>query len=225
MNTINGALFDFNGTLFFDSPLHVTAWDAISMELGAGHVTRTDLDTKFSGLPNKEILKLIVGGSQEPAFYDAYSRRKEAMYRKAALALPGGPQLTAGAPELFDYLRAHQVPFTIASASIKENIDFFMDAFHLDRWLREEDIVYDDGSYQDKLGMFLEAEKRIGIDAGALIFEDSLTGIRGGAAVPGSHLIVIESASLEDIYPQYPSILLKIHDFRDAMPLIRKLIP
>ena len=88
MNTINGALFDFNGTLFFDSPLHVTAWDAISMELGAGHVTRTDLDTKFSGLPNKEILKRMVGGSREPAFYDAYSRRKEAMYRKAALALP-----------------------------------------------------------------------------------------------------------------------------------------
>ena len=34
---------------------------------------------------------------------------------------------------------------TICSASIKDNIDFFISSFHLDRWFDVDKIMYDDG--------------------------------------------------------------------------------
>ena len=37
--TYNGVIFDFNGTLFFDTKYHVLAWNEISMELCGRGVT------------------------------------------------------------------------------------------------------------------------------------------------------------------------------------------
>ena len=212
-----GVIFDFNGTLFFDSPLHVIAWDSISMELSGTHVTAKRLIEEFSGLPNLEILKKIAGPDHSPDFYDAYSRKKEALYRKAVEEIPGGAHLTDGAEALFAMLQKENIPFTIASASIKENIDFFVRVFHLDRWLDPESIVYDDGSYSDKIGMFKEAEKRLQIDGSILIFEDSYSGIACAAGLPNVSLIVIDDPNLHNVYAQFPCILCRIHDFNDAI--------
>ena len=51
----------------------------------------------------------------------------------------------------FNYLKEHNIPFTIASASIKENIDFFVKTFNLNRWFDLNKIVYDDGSHNNKI--------------------------------------------------------------------------
>ena len=61
-------------------------------------------------------------------------------------------------------MKEKDIPFTIASASIKENIDFFIESFGLDRWIKPEDIVYDDGTYENKIAMFHKAADVIGID-------------------------------------------------------------
>lgn len=215
-----GIIFDFNGTLFFDSPLHVIAWDSISMELTGTHVTAPRLAEEFSGLPNLEILKKIAGPDHSPAFYDTYSKKKEALYRKAVAEIPGGAKLTEGAQALFTLLKKENIPFTIASASIKENIDFFIETFHLDRYLNPSTIVYDDGSYKDKIGMFKEAENRLQIHGPVLIFEDSFSGISCAASMPNASLIVIDDPNLHKIYAQFPCILCRIHTFKDAFDCV-----
>lgn len=43
--------------------------------------------------------------------------------------------------EFFDKLKEKKIPFTIASASIKENIDFFVKEFGLAKWIHPEDSV------------------------------------------------------------------------------------
>ena len=58
--------------------------------------------------------------------------------------------LVPGVPAFFDLLKEKGIPFTIASASIKENIDFFVEHYHLDRWIDPATIRYDDGTYSDK---------------------------------------------------------------------------
>ena len=59
LDSKTGVVFDFNGTLFFDSPLHVIAWDETAQAIGAGHVDAHTMATLYSGLPNAEILKLM----------------------------------------------------------------------------------------------------------------------------------------------------------------------
>jgi beta-phosphoglucomutase-like phosphatase (HAD superfamily) len=108
-----------------------------------------------------------------------YSEYKESLYREACKAKGKTLRLVPGTEEFLEYLRLHGIPFVLASASIKSNIDFFFEAFGLDRWFRKEDVVYDDGSYPDKGAMHLEAARRLNVDISeCLLIEDSPTSVR-----------------------------------------------
>mgnify|MGYP002518163656 CR=1 FL=1 len=62
----------------------------------------------------------------------------------------------------------------IMEPSIKENIDFYFEIFGLGRWLDRESVVFDDGTYEDKRQMYLEAARRLNTDIrDCLIIEDS----------------------------------------------------
>lgn len=171
-----GVIFDFNGTLFYDTPFHNTAWQRMVKEL-----TNTDLDddlrVKMHGKNNRDILHCINKNISDEDII-SYSKRKEAIYRDICLENPDKLHLVNGAIELFNYLKEHNIPFTIASASIKENIDFFVKTFNLNRWFDLNKIVYDDGSHNNKISMFNKAAKLIDVDINeCIIFEDSKSGI------------------------------------------------
>ena len=171
-----GVIFDFNGTLFYDTPFHNTAWQRMVKEL-----TNTDLDddlrVKMHGKNNRDILHCINKNISDEDI-TSYSKRKEAIYRDICLENPDKLHLVNGAIELFNYLKEHNIPFTIASASIKENIDFFVKTFNLDRWFDLNKIIYDDGSHNNKISMFNKAAKLIDVDINdCIIFEDSKSGI------------------------------------------------
>ena len=174
-----------------------------------------ELVSKYSGYPNIEILRDISGGTLTDEQLMYYSLRKEALYREIVRSVPGGASLVPGAEELFDYLKEHRIPCVIASASIIQNIEFFVETFHLDRWFDMDHIVYDDNSYKNKEMMFREALRRIGTDENILIFEDSLSGISGAANV-GASVVAIRKESLESFYEKIPQIIDVVEDFRGA---------
>lgn len=171
-----GVIFDFNGTLFYDTPFHNIAWQRMTKE-----ITGSDLDEelriKMHGKNNKEILYCIQADmSEKDNLY--YSKRKEELYRNICLEHPDKLHLMAGAIELFEYLKENDIPFTIASASIKDNIDFFIKTFNLDNWFDLHKIIYDDGNHTNKISMFNDAAKNLDLKIeDCIIFEDSKTGI------------------------------------------------
>ena len=108
-----------------------------------------------------------------------YSERKEELYRQACKKNPEIVHLVPGVEAFLQYLQEHRIPYGLASASIKSNIDFFFEIFSLGRWFRKEDVVYDDGTYPDKGAMHLEAARRLGVTlADCLLLEDSPSSIR-----------------------------------------------
>jgi 8-oxo-dGTP diphosphatase len=211
----NGVIFDFNGTLLFDDPYHDIAWGKVAREVCGQDVDGHELVSKYSGYPNIEILRDISGGTLTDEQLEYYSLRKEALYREIVRSVPGGASLAPGAVELFDYLKKHGIPCVIASASIIQNIEFFVETFHLDRWFDMDHIIYDDNSYKNKEMMFREALRRIGADEGILIFEDSPSGISGAANV-GASVVAIRKESLESFYEKIPQIIDVVEDFRGA---------
>ena len=170
-------LLDFNGTMFFDSSLHLEAWSQIYRELYPQDTVDPD-KTLFCGPRNDEILKNIA------PWLDArqrtyYSEKKEELYRNACMSNPEITHLVNGLEAFLQLLLEKGVPFGLASASIKANIDFFFEIFGLDRWFKREDVVYDDGTYPNKGAMHLEAARRLGVDfAECMVIEDSLSSIR-----------------------------------------------
>ena len=82
--------------------------------------------------------------------------------------------LAAGTEDFLAYLCSEGIPFGLASASIKSNIDFYFELLGLDRWFEKDQVVYDDGTYPDKGAMHLEAARRLNADiADCLLIEDS----------------------------------------------------
>lgn len=217
---LDGVIFDFNGTLFFDSDYHFEVFNQLKQELCGEPLTMKEMETTYAGKPNTEIFRIMSDNRLSYQECVQYSERKEAMYRD--LVRKSDAHLCNGAEELFDLLKASQIPFTIASASIKANIDFFVETFHLDHWIDPDTIVYDDGSYIDKVDMFKHAKEKIHAKEHVLIFEDSLSGIQCARKV-NAQLIVIDRDTLREFYQDYP-IIQAVQTLKEAIPTVQKFI-
>ncbi len=152
---MHAVLLDFNGTMFFDTRFHMEAWSKIYHELHPEDKSPL-ASTKICGPCNDVILKNMAPWLT-PAERQQYSEKKEALYREACRNDPASLHLVAGAEELLQGLQKRGIPFALASASIKANVDFYFDSFPIGHWLKQQDVVYDDGSYADKGEMHLEA--------------------------------------------------------------------
>ena len=169
---MHAVLLDFNGTMFFDSSLHLEAWSKIYHVLHPEAPCSPSADL-FCGPRNDVILQSIAPWltAEERA---RYSGEKEALYRTACKVNGEIIHLVPGAEEFLSRLRQSGVPCILVSASIAENIDFFFETFGLGRWLSRELVVFDDGTYGDKRQMYLEAARRLNTDIrNCLIIEDS----------------------------------------------------
>ena len=119
-----GIIFDFNGTLFFDNDKHVKAWNEISKILRGKEITLEELHTKLNGTPNIQNILYFTDGKATKEELEKYSQKKEEYYRQFCKEDTEKFHLVDGVCEFFDHLKEKDIPFTIASASIKENIDF-----------------------------------------------------------------------------------------------------
>ena len=193
-----GVIFDFNGTLFFDNDKHVKAWGAISQLLRNKGITDEELHEHFNGVPNKQIIQYMLGDKCTEDDIVKYSSLKEEYYRKFCKEDTENFHLVKGSEEYFDLLTGKKVPFTIASASI----------------IAPSDIVYDDGTYENKIAMFKKAADVIKTDIkDCLIIEDSLSGIQNAYNSGCNMIIVIDSANKKDEYEKLPGVIKVIDDF------------
>lgn len=210
-----GVIFDFNGTLFFDSDKHVLAWGRIARELRGVELTDQELQEHFYGVPNNRAVEYLLQRPCGEEEANHYSELKEAYYRDFCRADAERFHLVAGAEALFDRLREREIPFNIASASIKPNIDFFVESFGLARWFDPEKIVYDDGSYENKVEMFLQAAKVLNVPIEkCMIFEDSESGIRDAVKAGCRNIVVIDSMGVAEKYEGQDGILAICQDFK-----------
>ena len=130
--------------------------------------------------------------------------------------------INAGSPHKFDdniiSALKQKIPFTIASASIKENIDFFVESFHLDKWMKVDDIIYDNGTYQNKIAMFKDAALKLNVNIkDCLIVEDSKSGIENAYQAGCRQIIVVNSANNKKEYEKMPGVIKVIDDFKELL--------
>lgn len=213
-----GVIFDFNGTLFFDNDKHILAWGKVSEEIRGHGISEEELHEHINGVPNKQVVSYLFNGTCSEEQMNHYSELKEEYYRDFCKADKPTFHLVKGAEEYFDYLKEHNIPFTIASASIKPNIDFFVESFHLDKWVKPEDIVYDNGEYPSKVEFFKQASKNINVPlSDCLIIEDAISGIESGYKAGCRDIIVMDSANKADEYKKLPGVTRVINDFEELL--------
>jgi len=200
-NRITGAIFDFNGTIFWDTKLHNEAWDIF---LSRHNLSLSDEDkTKYiHGKTNKEILNIIFNTNLEKTLLDKYSLEKEKIYQ--SLCLNSGLGFAPGAINFIEFLRYNNIDYAIATSSGKGNIDFYFSYLHLENWFTQEQVIFNDGSIKSKPDpeIFQTAIKKLGKKPGeVVIFEDSYAGIEAAEKAGAGKIIIVNSNG--DDYSNY----------------------
>jgi len=189
---IKGAIFDFNGTLFWDTAFHDLAFD-IFLEKHGIQLTGEEKRIKIHGQTNPDIMRSIFGNQLTEKEIHDYSQDKELIYRQLCI---NDLKFAPGAEDLFEFFKTNKIPFTIASSSGIENISFYFANMGLDRWFSIENVVYNNGTFRGKPypDVFLAAAKNLQIlPEESVIFEDSVAGIEAAERAGAGKIYIVNS--------------------------------
>jgi beta-phosphoglucomutase len=191
---LQGIIFDFNGVLWWDGHLQEQSWRQFSAELRGWPLSAEELAVHVHGRNNGYTLEYLLGRPVAGAELWELTQRKETIYRHLCLDEGEAFKLSPGAEDVLDYLAARQIPRTIATASEKTNLDFFVAHLHLDRWFDVRLIVYDDGTRPGKPApdIYLQAARNLGLaPAQCVVVEDSRSGIQAAHAAGIGYVVAL----------------------------------
>ncbi len=180
---IETVIFDFNGTLYFDKDLNEESWKIIYKEIiGNADNFDNELETILSKKDDTNIEEFFnrINKKVSQEEIDKYALKKETIYQELAKT-KNRKELAPGASKLLDYLKNNEIKLILASASIKYNIDFYLDYCGLNKWFDYSRIAYDDGINKNKKEIYLKAIELAKTDiANILAFDDSSGSINSG---------------------------------------------
>lgn len=198
--SVQGILFDFNGTLYFDSRMHIDAFNEVFTEYGVP--TRDDayMIANLFGRDNGTIFRQNVKANATQEEIDEFAEKKELCYQALCKSSSLGKDLVKGAPELLDFLKERGIPYCMATGSDWINVQFYFDCLDLGRWFSKENIVYCDKTYPGKPApdIYRLAAARIGLDPSeCIVFEDGTSGILSANGAGASGVVLVH----EEGYP------------------------
>lgn len=217
---MKAALFDFNGTLFYDTDKHKEAWKSYGGILMGREVTEEEFQTYMLGRNNELILTFLLQRSPTPSETYEMGNAKEACYRRLCKADPDTLHLAPGAEEYLDYLKQSGIPCNIATSSNRENLDFYFEAFRLERWFDKELCVCDNADIAGKPApdIYLLAAEKIGVSAAdCTIFEDAISGIRAAYNANACEIIAVASSASLELLAKQNGVSKVIRDYRELL--------
>lgn len=191
---LTAAIFDFNGVLWWDEHLQDRAWGQFSARLRGTALSPEEMAVHVHGRNNRHTLEYLRGHPLDEAEVARLAEEKEGIYRRLCLNEGVAFCLSPGAVELLDRLVARGIPRTIATASGRGNVDFFVEHLALDRWFDPARIVYDDGTLPGKPApdLYRRAAEVLGRPAArCLVVEDSRAGIEAARRAGIGYLVAL----------------------------------
>lgn len=214
---IRAVVFDFNGTLFRDERYHERAWEIMGERYGR-RIAPNEIERCVIGFSNREILSCLFGAHIDDCALHRMSEEKEKLYRELCSAERSRCALAPGAEEFLEYLKKIKIPVTIATSSIKENVDYFFDLFHLERWFDRSRTVWDDEIVRCKPfpDMYLAAARHLGVvPSQAMAIEDSRGGIEAAKRASMGCIIAIGPVESHVKFKELSGIHSTVSDFSE----------
>jgi HAD superfamily hydrolase (TIGR01509 family) len=190
-----GIIFDFNGTLLLDSPLHEEAWITMAAKLRSKPLSVAEFQQYGHGRTNKAIITYLLGREPEQTELEQLVEEKETMYRNSCLNQHESFCLAPGVIPFLNEVKAANIPITIATGSYKPNVDFYFKQLNLEVWFNRSRVVLDDGTYPGKPApnIFHLAAQKLNLPAAqCLVFEDSYSGIKAAYDAGVAKILAVE---------------------------------
>lgn len=209
MTKYRGIIFDFNGTLYWDSAKHKETWREYSKKLRGTPFTDEEMIKYMFGRTNEQIIKYAIGKQPTPEMIEKYGQEKEALYRQMCLEDKENFHLAQGVESFLDFLKEKNIPRTIATMSDKVNVDFYIEHFHLEKWFDIDKIVYSNGIIPGKPApdIYEIAAKNLELKPEeCIVVEDALSGIEAARAAGIGKIIAICSEESPELYKSIPAV-------------------
>lgn len=201
---MKGVIFDFNGTMFFDSPLHLKAWKERAKIYFGKNLTDREVEQNIQGRSNHLILSYLSSSPLSEEEERRIGLEKEKRYRKLVRENPS-LSLAPGLLSFLSLLKEHQVPRAIATSSEKTNRAFYLKTFPLLEYFEKTNIVYDDGSFtkgKPDPEIYQVAIRRLGLHPlDCVIFEDSLSGLESAYKAKAGRIVLVKDNSYPPSFP------------------------
>ena len=216
-NTV-GVIFDFNGTLFNDSEKQERAWRRFAEEEFSRSIADDEFFNYIHGRNNDFVMEYL---SKRPLTEDQINNlveRKESIYRQLCIEDKFHFHLAGGAVRLLNELKSRQIPRTIATASRKSNVDFYIRSFGLEKWFDINKIVYDDGTVLGKPNpdFYIRAAKVIALPVqNCIVIEDALSGIQSAYHAGIGKVVAICPKSEKAVFERMPEVFDVISNFHE----------
>ena len=193
---MRGAIFDLDGTIVDNMPVHA---DAFAIFVGRHGLPPLTLDDRkrLDGRRNRDIFPDLFGRELTDAEQAAFANEKEALYRElSAGRLAPAP----GFVRLLDRLDAHAIPVAVATSAPPDNVIHTLAELGLATRLTcvvRGDQVPRGKPYPD---VFLAAAERLGVSAADCVaFEDAPIGVMA-ARDAGMTTVAVGSSFPADVF-------------------------
>ncbi len=196
-----GVVFDFNGTLFWDTKLQNDSWDCFLRNYGFS-LNEEQKIKYIHGINAKDTFEYLFKRKMRAEEVDRLTEEKEVFYRQ--MCLDEGMEFAPGAEALIRFLKENNVEIAIATASAKNNVEFFIEHFGLLRYFKRDHIIFNNGRLRGKPhpDLFAKAIEAIGTKpARTTIFEDSLAGLEAAKRAGAGNIVVVNSTNAS--YPGF----------------------
>lgn len=220
-----GIIFDFNGTLFWDSEKHLEAWREFSKRVRPYPFTDDEMRKYMFGRTNEDILAYLIGERPSTELVENLGSEKEAVYRQMCRDDEANTRLAPYAVEFLNYLKENNIPRTIATMSNKANVDFYIEQFNLANWFDIDKIVYDDKTIKGKPApdIYEIAAAKLNLKPqDCIVVEDALSGIEAARAANIGKIVAIASMDPVELYEKVPAVSEVITDFSDFERIMEK---
>lgn len=193
---IKGVIFDFNGTMFFDSEFHEQAWRIYLEQVTGRRIEDREFQEYVHGRNAGDSLSYFLNRTLTREEIAVFEEEKEVIYRRLCLDCPEKLHLANGLPAFLDMLAKGKIPMTIATAAGWNNVQFFFEQFGLERWFDKNKVVFNDGKLPGKPepDVYLQAAKNIQVQIqDCMVFEDARFGIEAARRAGVGMIIGITS--------------------------------
>lgn len=211
-----GIIFDFNGTLLFDSEKHLEAWREYSKQLRGTPFTDEEMRDYMFGRTNEDIIAYAIGKKPDPELVNKLGLEKEAVYREMCRKEGDNLKLAPHAEDFLDFLCENDIPHTIATMSGIENVEFYIEQFNLKKWFDIDKIVYANGKIPGKPApdIYLIAAQNLELDPkDCIVVEDAVSGINAAENAGIGKIIAMASMEPVELYKNMLSVGEIITDF------------
>ena len=210
-------IFDFNGTLFFDTEKHIEAWKSYAEQI-IGRPLKDEENAAIMGRSNQYILKYLLKRMPTDAETEKMGEEKEAVYRRLCVDDPKTFHLAPGAADFLDNLKAANISVSIATSSPLSNIDFYFDKMCIGKWFDTKSVKYDNGTIKGKPepDIYIAAMQKLDIPPEkAVVFEDSLSGIQAAHRAGAGKIIAVASSNSREVLMSQDGVSDVIGDYTE----------